>query len=147
MAIEAILDAVLKQAEAGVGSLMLAEPGSRDLQIVAARGFPGDIIEQVKKMRLSSGEGIAGHVYQTGKPYFLRDSSNDSLFVKRDLPMGFQNQFLSLPIANTGGRTIGVLNIHFPSQKILSSSELEDLHAMASKLVARELDTQFPLSN
>ena len=144
MQIDSILDAILLQANAETGSLMLPDSQAGFLKIVAARGFPMETVEQVKKLKLAPGEGIAGHVYQTGKPYYLRDSKNDALFVDPDAPSGAPSQFLSLPIENPQGKTIGVLNIHFPTEKLLSSSELRELHEMASSLVASQMPLREP---
>ena len=105
------------------------------LRITAARGFSGEIIEQVKGLELAAGEGIAGHVYKTGEPYYLKDSRTDPQFVDQMLPINPRFQFLSLPLCDDKQTVVGVLNIHFPTERILSSQDLEALRQTASELV------------
>ncbi len=142
MTMESALDTVLLQAQARIGSLMMMDPQAHALRIVAARGFPTEIIEQIKKLALAPGQGIAGHVYQTGKPYYLRDAQSDPLFVPQTLPQRQHFQFLSLPVESVTGTILGVLNIHFPTEKLLNATELEDLRKLANDLILSEMDQQ-----
>lgn len=138
--IEKVLDHILRQARAQTGSLMLLDSGCQVLKIAAAKGFSGDVIEEIKKMRLALGEGVAGHVCQTGKPYYVRSSKSDPTYVEKGASSDRDFQFLSLPLENRKGRAIGVLNIHFPNAKLLNAAELQELHRLASRLVSEELD-------
>lgn len=133
------LDAVLDRARAKTGSLMLLDERLEALRIVAARGFPNETVENVKKFFLRPGQGVAGHVYVTGRPYYLRHPQDDSLFVKPPIPTGPNFQFLSLPLQDGAGKTVGVLNIHFPTETLMGAPELEDLARLANRVVGKYL--------
>ena len=143
---DSALDSVLARAKAQVGSLMLLDPDTHALRIVAARGFSQEVMDQVKKLTLAPGQGIAGHVYQTGKPYYLRDPQKDPMFVHQNISLNSNFQFLSLPLADQQGRTIGVLNIHFPTEVVLGSYELDQISRLANQLTDRLLDPRHSAS-
>ncbi|MBI4669712.1 MAG: GAF domain-containing protein [Elusimicrobia bacterium] len=136
------LGSILTEAGAKTGSVMLMDSQAKALRIIAAQGFPEEIVNEVKNLTLASGQGIAGHVYQTGKPYYLRDPKKDALFVHQSIPLGKDFQFLSLPLKNDKGATIGVLNIHFPTEIMLDTQELDHLAAKANRLAAEALKPQ-----
>lgn len=139
---QSALDYILDQARAKTGSLMLMDSGRGKLRIVAARGFPETIIEQIKKFELNPGQGIAGHVYQTGEPYYLKNAAADPQYVQHAWSIESRFQFLSLPLAGGNKKTVGVLNIHFPTDRLLNAKELELLRLAASELVINELATR-----
>lgn len=139
---ETVLDTILNQAKARIGSLMMMDTQSQTLKIVAARGFPGEIIDQIKRLSLPPGQGIAGHVYQTGKPYYLKDHKNDPLFIPQNLSLKLPFHFLSFPLEDDLGQVLGVLNIHFPTEKILNAKELDELRRLANELVSSEINQQ-----
>lgn len=142
---ENALDSILMHARAKIGSLMLLDPKSRFLRIVAARGFSKDVMDHVKKLTLAPGQGIAGHVYQTGEPYYLRDPRKDPLFVHQNITLGGNFQFLSLPIRDGQGAVIGVLNIHFPTELVLGPEDLDYICRLAGSLTNRLLAPAAPL--
>ncbi|MBI4062677.1 MAG: GAF domain-containing protein [Elusimicrobia bacterium] len=133
------LDLVLRQARAKIGSLMLFDPLERALRIVAARGFSQDIMDHIKNLRLTPGQGIAGHVYQTGHPYYLKSPEDDPLFVRQNIPVGPGFQFLSIPLRNDHKQTVGVLNIHFPTESVLGPDDLMALSQLANRLTVKYL--------
>ena len=129
---EHVLSTVLNHAKAKVGSLMLMDESVSLLRIVEATGFPSDTLEAIKKFTLNPGQGVAGHVYLTGQPYYLRHPQEDALFVPPPIPFGPNFQFLSLPLKDANGQTVGVLNIHFPTDALMGAKELEGLAQLAN---------------
>ena len=128
------LDLVLKKAGAQIGSLMLYDSHDQALRIVAAQGFDIETMKQIKNLKLTSGKGVAGHVYETGKPYYLKHPPKDPLFESENINLGPSFQFLSIPLKTTQSQTVGVLNIHFPAKQLLSASDLESLANLANRL-------------
>lgn len=94
------------------GSVMLLNPKTNKLEIVASKGLSPEI---VSKTCLRIGEGIAGKVAETGNPVFIEDVTNDSRFLKEDSVDYSLKTLVSLPM-EVNKKTIGVLNIS-PSRK------------------------------
>lgn len=58
-------------------------------------------------------EGVTGRIYQTGKPYIVKDISRDPLFLNKTgarRASEVRTSFIGVPIM-LGGRTIGVLSV------------------------------------
>jgi diguanylate cyclase (GGDEF)-like protein len=104
---ETIVDMSVRLAGAEKGSLMLCENGSSHLTIMAAKGINKRLLSEIK---VRSGEGIAGRVFEEGLPLMGSDRETpDQVFSKRR-PNYRTDSFLSIPLTS-GGKTIGVLNI------------------------------------
>jgi signal transduction histidine kinase/FixJ family two-component response regulator len=105
---ELILDTVVSAVQVQTASLML--PGDDGyLTIRASRGLPPGVAEHV---RIAPGEGVSGHVFESGEPVLLADIEQDGRFT----PAGDDGQYstrsaLSLPLKGRGG-VLGVLNVN-----------------------------------
>lgn len=56
------------------GSIYLPDPQTGELRIAVAIGYPPQVCERA---RFKPGEGLAGHVYATGRPYIVWNATND----------------------------------------------------------------------
>jgi HD-GYP domain-containing protein (c-di-GMP phosphodiesterase class II) len=92
---------------AGSGSVMLINPASNMLEIVASKNLSAEVVATT---RLRIGEGIAGKVVQTGKPIFVEDITTDPRFVRASNVHYNTKSFVSVSM-ETKGKAIGVLNI------------------------------------
>lgn len=71
-------------------SLLRLDPSSKELFFVIVEGIDE---EEVKKIRLKLGEGIAGKVAQTGESIFVSDAASDGRVSQRvDQATGFQTR-------------------------------------------------------
>lgn len=66
---------------AQMGSIYLPDPQTGELTIAADTGYPPQVREVV---RFKPGEGLAGYVYATGRPYIVKNTANDPHY--RELP-------------------------------------------------------------
>ena len=89
-------------------SLMLIDPGARDLRIRAAVGMPKEIMETY---RGRMGEGISGWVAMEGKPLLITDVENHPLFKRRSKRSYSTTSLLSVPLIFREN-VIGVLNVN-----------------------------------
>jgi diguanylate cyclase (GGDEF)-like protein len=121
---EAVLGEARKITGARKGSLMLAGNGEGELAVKAVSGMTGNVVQ---KLRVRSGQGVAGRVFATGDPIVVRDIETDTRFGRKNRPRYATRSFLSLPIS-MDGRIVGVLNL---SDKL--DGEIfceEDLHLL-----------------
>lgn len=114
------------------GSLMVARNGARELLVRAARGIHERI---VGKLRVRSGEGVAGNVFATGEPVVVENVEADLRFRRKNRPHYQTKSFVSFPILH-GEQVIGVLNL---SDKVsgdpFAEEDLRRLRAMTSQAV------------
>ena len=90
---EFVLDAALKQVGAQRGSLMLATPDGRTLELVASRGLPSE----ANGARVSVADSISGRVAQSQKPLLVTNiRSHETEPMSRRLP---HSSFVSVPLA------------------------------------------------
>lgn len=83
-------------------SVMLLNPGTRELEIKAVSG-----LEQPVKMALKEGIGIAGLVVQTGQPEIINEPQMDPRFVQ---PTGPVRSLLCVPL-KVQEKVLGVINV------------------------------------
>jgi len=96
---------VLMDAEAG--SLLLLDEPAGELYFEVAHGQKGD---QVREIRLKSGQGIAGYVAQTGEPVIVNNAQNDPRFFRRaDHKSGFVTRNIVCVPVKAHAKLIGVL--------------------------------------
>jgi signal transduction histidine kinase/putative methionine-R-sulfoxide reductase with GAF domain len=93
--------------EAERATLYLVEDETHEL---VARVIQGD---EVRSIRLPLGEGIAGHVAQSGRAVLVRDAYKDSRFDPTwDKQSGFRTRsILAVPLKNHLGKTVGVVQV------------------------------------
>ncbi|MBB6735613.1 PP2C family protein-serine/threonine phosphatase [Cohnella zeiphila] len=90
-------------------SVLLVDPDTKELFFEIALG---DKEEEVREIRLREGEGIAGHVAQTGKSVIVNDAGSDPRWsgrVSESTGVTTRN-LLTVPI-HGGGRIEGVLQV------------------------------------
>ncbi len=103
------LETALEVLKAEAGSVLLADPATKQLVFHHSIGKSpvpyGTAIPWDK--------GIAGSVFQTGKPAVINDVKSDSRHLNRiDADTGFETRnMVSLPLKRWAGEPIGVLNV------------------------------------
>lgn len=95
--------------KAEASSVMLINPDGKSLECTLALGEVGD---QIKKMQLKMGEGIAGWVASQGKPQIVSDVAADPRFSsKMDSSTGFQTRSILAAPLKVKDRVIGVAEV------------------------------------
>ncbi|MBI3184775.1 MAG: sensor domain-containing diguanylate cyclase [Myxococcales bacterium] len=116
-------------------SLVLAdEKGELYFEICVGAGS-----EKIKPLRLKSGEGIAGMVFQTGEPRLVEDVTRDPAFSPRfDEASDFKTRSLVAVPLRSRGRTLGVIELvngensrTFTQDDLLAVSAIADFAAIA----------------
>ncbi len=96
---EFVLDSALKQVGAQRGSLMLATPDGRTLEVVASRGLPSE----ADRARVDVEGTISGRVMQSQKPLLVTNiRSHETEVMSRRLPHA---SYVSVPLAPDGEHT------------------------------------------
>ena len=111
--LDALVRLVMEKAQsvmkAAASSVMLLNDEGDSLECTVALGEVG---EQVKKIQLKIGEGIAGWVALHGKPQIIPDVSNDSRFSsKTDSSTGFQTKSILAAPLMVKDKVIGVAEV------------------------------------
>lgn len=92
---EFVLDSALKQVGASRGSLMIATPDGRSLEVVASRGLP----READGARVDVAGSISGRVAQTRTPLLVTNIHNHEVnAISRNLP---HSSFVSVPVAGS----------------------------------------------
>jgi HD-GYP domain-containing protein (c-di-GMP phosphodiesterase class II) len=93
--------------EAEAGSLLLLDEALGELYFEVAHGEKGAAVSEI---RLKLGEGIAGHVAQTGEAVIVNDVQHDSRFFRSaDRQSGFTTRNMVCAPVKVHGNVIGVL--------------------------------------
>jgi signal transduction histidine kinase/putative methionine-R-sulfoxide reductase with GAF domain len=105
--LELILDRITDALEADRATLYLRNQTTGELYSQIVQG------DAVRTICLKAGEGIAGHIAETGKPLRVNDAYNDPRFNPEwDLVTGYRTRsILGAPMKNHEGRTIGVVQV------------------------------------
>lgn len=74
LVLDKLIELAMKAMHAEAGSVLLVDEGTGELYFKSALGEKG---EEVKKLRLKSGEGVVGYVAQTGEPAIVHDPTRD----------------------------------------------------------------------
>jgi len=104
---DVVLDEARKVSGARKGSLMLAANGGDELAIKAVHGMNAHVVQ---KLRVRSGQGVAGKVFASGEPIIVSDIEADDRFGRKNRARYATHSFVSLPIT-VDGRVVGVLNL------------------------------------
>lgn len=102
-----ILEKSTELIKAEQGSIMVLEPEKKELAVKAVKGINKKIAEHLK---VRSGEGIAGKVFEESMPLVVKNVEEDPRIVKRNRPRYKTKSFISIPL-KVDTRTIGVLSI------------------------------------
>ncbi len=103
----ALVDTIVKNLDADRGTLYLVEGKARRVTSIIAH------LPELEQIRLNLGEGIAGWVAQQDQPVRTDDPGLDERFNDTvDKKTGYKTtSMLTVPIRDTGGRVIGVLQL------------------------------------
>ena len=128
--LELIMLKVSQLVQAQNWSLLLKDEKSNELIFEVVVGINKELI---KEIRLKPGEGIAGHVAETGKPIYLSNAQNDPRFnPKVDNRTGFTTQSIICIPLQTHGKTLGVIEIvNIKDMEIFKSRDLPILTVLA----------------
>jgi signal transduction histidine kinase len=112
------------------GSLLLVDEEAGELVFQIALG---EKAEGVKPFRLPMGQGIAGHVAQSGKPLMISDAQKDRRHYKGvDVATDFLTRsMLCVPMVFKG-KTIGVIEIMNKLEGDFTESDLTFLNSIAT---------------
>lgn len=107
--LEIIMNSAKKVLPVEAASVLLVDPDTGELFFEMAQGEKG---EAVREIRLAPGEGIAGHVAETGAGVIVNDAASDPHWSNRVAQRtGFVTRnLLTVPIVNQG-RIEGVLQV------------------------------------
>ena len=122
-ALKLILNQAVRQMRASSGSVVLINPTTGFLDILAAEGLPADATE----LKLLVGEGITGWVARTGKPARVGDVTKDPRYVMLRKEVCSE---LAVPL-EVGEEVRGVLNVDSDRAEAFSSEDQELLMALA----------------
>jgi len=139
-----ILFKVTEIMRAEQGSLLIFDEEARELSVKSIKGLNEKL---VKKLRLTPSQGIAGFVFETGRPLLTENIDKDPRFQTNQRARYKTKSFLSVPLA-IHNRRIGVLNI---ADKIggaaFDEADLKLLQAIANHAcVALELSDLYQKS-
>lgn len=122
---------VLMDAEAG--SLLLLDEAAGELYFDVALGEKG---EGVRQIRLKVGEGIAGHVAQTGAPLIVHDVQNDPRFSRQaDKKSGFVTRSMVCVPVKAREKMLGVLQaINKKDGGLFAEEDLQDFVSLGHQV-------------
>ncbi|MEW6443827.1 MAG: sensor domain-containing diguanylate cyclase [bacterium] len=108
-------------------SLLLRDETTGDLHFEAVAGLEK---QQVEGIRLRRGEGIAGHVAETGQAVFVPDAKKDPRHSGRvDETTGFRTHSILCVPLKTHGKVVGVIEVVNPKHEAIRA--WEDLPVLA----------------
>ena len=122
-ALQLIVGEAVRLMRAASGSLVLINPTTGFLEILASRGLPASAAD----LKLRVGEGITGWVARTGKPARVGDVTRDPryIMVRRDV-----RSELAVPL-EVNGEVRGVLNVDSDRENAFTSEDQQLLEALA----------------
>jgi Nif-specific regulatory protein len=123
------------------GTLLLVEPGSRDIVLEASYGLNS---EEQKRARYKYGEGVTGRVIETGKPMLVPKISEEPLFLNRTRARSTDKEeisFICVPIL-LDGKAVGAFSAdRLFAGPVCLEEDMRLLRILAS-LVARAVRTR-----
>jgi Nif-specific regulatory protein len=129
--LELIIESAAQVVQAKAASLLLVDEKTNTLYFQVATGAKSD---EVKEYRVKMGQGIAGHVAETGEPLLITDVANDPRWFKEiSESIGFETQSIACVPLIMESRTIGVVQIIDKQDgSSLQSSDMDLLNEFAS---------------
>lgn len=107
--LELIIETATRMMNAKASSLLLVDPKTRRLYFKVATG---DKKDDVKQFEVELGQGIAGHVAQTGEALLIPDVRKDPRWFKEiSESIGFQTRSIACVPMKMNDETIGVVEI------------------------------------
>ena len=105
--LELIMDTASRMMSAKASSLLLVDPEAKKLHFKVATGTKK---EEIKKYEINIGQGIAGHVAQTGEPLLIEDVNKDPRWHKEiSDSLKFETHSIACAPMLVGETIIGVL--------------------------------------
>jgi signal transduction histidine kinase len=122
-ALQLIVREAVRLVRASSGSVVLVNPNSGFLEILASEGLPADAAD----LKLRVGEGITGWVARTGKPACVGEVTQDPRYIMlRDTV----RSELAVPL-EVNGEVRGVLNVDSDRKEAFSPGDQELLVSLA----------------
>ena len=107
--LELIIETATRMMDAKASSLLLLDQKSKKLHFKVATGEKGT---DVKQFEIDLGQGIAGHVAETGEPLLIPDVAKDPRWYKEiSESIGFRTQSIACVPMKLKGGIIGVVEI------------------------------------
>ncbi len=107
--LELIIETATRMMDAKASSLLLLDSRTQKLYFKVATGAKGT---DIKQFEIDLGQGIAGHVAQTGEPLLIPDVAEDPRWYKEiSESIGFKTQSIACVPMKINGETIGVVEI------------------------------------
>ena len=111
--LDKLLQLIIESATGVVGaeaaSLLLLDPKTNSLYFKVATGAKG---EAVKDFRVKVGQGIAGHVAQTGQPLLIADAGQDNRWMRQiSDSIDYETRSMACVPLNINDKTIGVVQV------------------------------------
>ena len=107
--LELIIETATRMMDAKASSLLLLDRKTRKLYFKVATGEKST---DVKQFEIDLGQGIAGHVAQTGEPLLIPDVAQDPRWYKEiSESIGFRTQSIACVPMKINGDIIGVVEI------------------------------------
>ncbi len=129
--LHATLDTVLEVIDLDVGWIQLLNEDDHSLSLVAHRGFTPDMVREIARIR--SGEGITGHVAQSGQRVVLNEAGQDPRLVSQAARSEGVYALAAVPIM-TKDKVTGVLGVLSRAPRQLSSRAIELLTAVGHQI-------------
>jgi len=133
LALDDTIQAILQEAVSAVGakeaSVLLLQPGGRELAFYTAFGPYADLLRQ---MRIPITKGVAGYVAREGRSVILSDAYQDERFYPAiDAITGMRTRSLAAVPLIVDGQTIGVLEVINKEQGDFDEDDREFLEGLA----------------
>ncbi len=122
-ALQLIVEQAVLLMRATSGSMVLINPKTNFLEIVASCGLPAD----AANLKLRVGEGITGWVARTGKPARIADVTRDTRYIMLRLEVRSE---LAVPL-EVNGEVRGVINVDSDRVEAFSAQDQELLTTLA----------------
>lgn len=107
--LELIMDTATRMMGAKASSLLLVDPDEKKLFFKIATGTKK---EEIKKFKINIGQGIAGHVAQTGEPLLIENVNSDPRWCKEiSDSIKFETVSIACAPMKVAEKTIGVVQI------------------------------------
>jgi Nif-specific regulatory protein len=107
--LELIIETATRMMDAKASSLLLLDPKTKKLYFKVATG---EMKNDVKKFQIELGQGIAGHVAETGEPLLIPDVADEPRWYREiSESIGFQTKSIACVPLKVMGDIIGVVEI------------------------------------
>ena len=146
-ALTAILSLAIDVIGAKLGSVMILDPGQKELYIGASCGLEEKVVQNT---RMKLGSSISGYVAKTGRPLIVEDIEKDRRFARINRQKYESKSLISVPLIYKD-KLYGVINLNNKtSGKPFTEDDLRLLHALAvpaavsidrANLIAEKIET------